>query len=128
MLLRLDLAALGFPLTALPPDLIGLILVLCGLKLRILAHGLGVLPVQHFRESLAHTQHIRVLALLEVVPRRQILESGHREAFRAGEGNEGEAMLRHSLKSLPARQIDDGALLEREAMRLVRGERLTRGN
>ena len=128
MLLRLDLAALGFPLTALPPDLVGLILVFCGLKLPVFAHGLGVLPVQHFRESLAHTQHIRVLALLEVVPRRQILESGNREAFRAGEGHKGEAMLRRNLKSLPTRQIGDDALLEREALRLVHGQRIARDN
>ena len=128
MLLRLGLVALGFPLTAFPPHLVGLILVFCCLKLRIFAHGLGVLPVQHFRESLAHTQHVRVLALLEVVPRRQILESGQRKAFRTGEGHEGEAMLRRSLKSLPTRQIDDDALLEREALRLVHGQRIARDN
>ena len=128
MLLRLELAALGFLFTAFPPDLVRVILLFCGLKLRVFAHGLGVLPVQHFRESLAHAQHVRVLALLEVVPRRQILESGHRKAFRAGEGYEGQAMLRRSLKSLPTRQIDDNALLEGEALRLVHGQRITRDN
>ena len=85
-------------------------------------------PVKHFRESLAHAQHVRVLAFLEVFPRRQILESGHRKAFRAGEGYEGQAMLRRSLKSLPTRQIDDNALLEREALRLVHGQRIARDN
>ena len=45
MLLRLDLAALGFPFTAFPPHLVGVILLFCGLKLRVFAHGLGVLPV-----------------------------------------------------------------------------------
>ena len=126
MLLRLDLAALGFPFTAFPPYLVGVILLFCGLKLRVFPHGLGVLPVQHFRESLAHARHVRVLALLEVFPRRQILESGHRKAFRAGEGYEGQAMLRRSLESLPTRQIDDNALLEREALRLVHGQRIAR--
>ena len=121
MLPRLDLVVLGLHVTALAPDLVGLILVFCGLKLRVFAQGLGVLPVQHICESLAHAQHIRVLALLEVVSRRQVLESGHREAFRASEGNEGEAMLRRSLKSFPARQIDDDTLLEREALRFVHG-------
>ena len=62
MLLWLDLTALGFPFTALFPEIVGFVLVFCGLKLRMLAHGLGVLPVQHLRKSLAHTQHIRVLA------------------------------------------------------------------
>ena len=69
--------------------------------------------------NLVHAQHVRVLALLEVVPRRQILESGRRKAFRAGESHEGEAMLRRSLKSLPTRQIDDEAHSEREALRLT---------
>ena len=124
MLLRLDLAALGSPFTGFPPRLVGFILVICGLKLRVFAHGVGVLPVQHVRESLAHAQHVRVLAPLEVVPRRQIRESGHRKAFRAGERHEGEAMLKHSLKFLPTRQIDDNALLQREALRLVHGQRI----
>ena len=80
-LLRLDLEAFGFPVTALPPKLVGLILVFCSLELGVFAHGLGVLAIQHVREPLPHAQHIRVFALLEVVPRRQILESRHLEAF-----------------------------------------------
>ena len=82
MLLRLDLAALGFPFTVFPPRLVGVILLFLILKLRVFAHGLRVLPVQHFRESLAHAQHVRVLALLEVFPRRQIFESG--QSFPSG--------------------------------------------
>ena len=35
---------------------------------------------------------MRVLVLLEDFPRPQILESGHRKAFRAGEDYEGQAM------------------------------------
>ena len=80
-LLRLDPEAFGLPLTALPPKLVGLILVFCSLELGVFAHGLSVLAIQHVRESLAHAQHVRVFALLEVVPGRQILENGHLEAF-----------------------------------------------
>ena len=65
MLLRFGLAALGFPLTAFPPHLVGLMLVFCGLKLRVFAHGLGVFPVQHFRES-PPTLVLRPLSLLLV--------------------------------------------------------------
>jgi hypothetical protein len=128
MVLRLDLAALWFPLTEIPPALVGLILVVGSLQLRIFTHGLGVLPVKHFRKSLAHTQHIRVLAFNEVVPWREILESCHREAFRAGEGDEGEAVLRGRLESFPAREVDDNALLQCEALCLVHGERIARDN
>ena len=80
-LLRLDPEAFGLPLTALPPKLVGLILVFCSLELGVFAHGLGVLAIQHVREPLPHAQHIRAFALLEVVPRRQILDSRHLEAF-----------------------------------------------
>ena len=65
MLLRFGLAALGFPLTAFPPHLVGLMLVFCGLKLRVFSHGLGVFPVQHFRES-PPTLVLRPLSLLLV--------------------------------------------------------------
>ena len=57
MLLWLDLAALGFPFTAFPPHFVGVILLCFDLKLRVFAHGDGVLQVQHFHESLAHAQH-----------------------------------------------------------------------
>ena len=127
-LLRLDLQAFGFPLTALPPKLVGLTLVFCSLELRIFAHGLGVLATQHFREPLPHAQHIRDLALLEVVPRRQILESRHLETFGAGEGHEGEAMLRRSLESLAACEVDDDAFLEGEALGFVDSHRIARDN
>ena len=128
ILLRLDPAALEVHFTASLPNFVGLILLLFVFKLRVFAHGLGVHAVKHFRESLSHAQHVRVLAFLEVFPRRQILESGHRKAFRAGEGDEGQAMLRRSLKSLATREIDDNAVLEREALRLVNGQRITRDN
>ena len=117
-----------FPFTAFPPHLVGVILLFCGLGLRVVARGFGVLPVQHFREALAHAQHVQVLALLEVFPRRRILEGGHRRAFRVGESYEGQAVLKRSLKSLPTGQIYDNAILGREAVRLVHGQRIARDN
>ena len=93
MRLWLGLLALWPPVTAIAPPLEGFILILRGLQLRVLAHGLGVLAVQHLREAVAHAQHVRVPAFLEVVPRWEVLESGHRKAFRPHEGDEGEAML-----------------------------------
>ena len=80
-MLGLGPGALGLPRTVLRPSLIGIMLFFCRLKLRVLAHGLGVHPIQHSRESLAHAQHVRIPALLEVIPRRQVLECRHRKAF-----------------------------------------------
>ena len=45
MRLWLGLLALWIPVTAITPPLVGLILMLHGLQLRVLAHGLGVLSV-----------------------------------------------------------------------------------
>ena len=69
MRLWLGLLALWLPVTTIPPPLEGFSLILCGLQLRVPAHGLGVLAVQHLREALAHAQHVRVPAFPEVAPR-----------------------------------------------------------
>ena len=50
MRLWLGLLALWIPVTAITPPLVGLILMLHGLQLRVLAHGLGVLAVQHLHD------------------------------------------------------------------------------
>ena len=70
MLLRGELVAFWVFITAFLPLLVGIVFVFHGFELRIFAHGFGVLPVKHLREPLAHSQHIRLLALEEVVPRR----------------------------------------------------------
>ena len=58
MRLWLGLLALWSPVATITPPLEGFILILRGLQLRMLAHGLGVLAVQHLREALAHAQHV----------------------------------------------------------------------
>ena len=51
-------------LTVFPPRLVGVIPIFCSLKLGVFAHDVEMPPVQHCCESLAHAQHVRVLALL----------------------------------------------------------------
>ena len=128
MLLRGELVAFWVFITAFLPLLVGIIFVFHGLELRIFAHGFGVLAVKHLREPLAHSQHIRLLALEEVVPRREILKGCHCEALRTCESHEREAMLRCSLESLAAVEVNDDSLFQREALCLIYSERITRDN
>ena len=71
--------------------------------------GLGVHLVELRCERQSHAQHVRLTALDEVLPSGQILEGGHGEALRAGEGDKGQAVLRSRPEALAANKVNDDA-------------------
>ena len=55
-----------------------------------------------FGESSSRPQHLRLFALHEVVPGRDVLEGRHGETFGARKGHEGEPVLRCGVETLAA--------------------------
>ena len=73
-------------------------------------------------KSRHHTQHVRLPALHNAAPWRQVLEGRHGEALGAREGDEGQAVLGRRAEAAAAGQVKDHTLLDGQALRLVHGE------
>ena len=70
---------------------------------------------QFFNISIPHTQHVRIPTPHKIIPRWQVFERCHCEAFRARPCDEWKPVFRSRSEAFPPHEIDDNPLLQSEA-------------
>ena len=115
--------SLCHPLALIKPPPVCLLLLLFRLHTGVLRHGFPVQFLELLRVPQAHLQHLRLSALLEVSPGRQVDECRHSEAFRAGPCHIRQTVLSSRLIFRSSGEVNDDTLFHSQALRFVDGER-----